>query len=351
MKLNSSPAADGYVLMADYDHNATLILFPFREDVWNNVDKAQKMHIELIKKISEYERIYVGVRKNEKNKLDAIKNENIVVFELPQDDAWIRDSGPLFVKKGNDIRMVKDGFNAWGGLYDNWDNDLCITEELSKLFHCDYYENNFVLEGGNITTDGKGTAILVEECIVNPNRNTLSKTEIENLLKSGLGLKEVIWLKYGFVNDETGGHIDNVCRFLPDGSVVISWTDDKNHPMYSRCREIERELLTQAGHLKINKLITPAPQYRQTEEVVDCDGAMRRLSKQLLTASYINYYETDKAVFIPQFGVPEDMEAERQLTELFKGREIVPLYTREYILAGGGLHCLTLGINFKENLK
>lgn len=349
MKIHSSPAADGYVLMADYDHSATMILFPYRKDIWNDVDKAQKMHIELIKKIAQYERIYVGVRKSEKHILEPIQSDKIVVFELDQDDAWIRDSGPLFVKKGNDVRMVKNGFNAWAGLYDDWSNDLKITEELSERFGCDYYENSFILEGGNITTDGKGTAILVENCIVNPNRNPNSKTELEELLKTSLGLKKVIWLKDGFVNDETGGHIDNVCRFLPDGSVVISWTDDKTNPMYDRCREIEKELDEQADYLTVHRLVTPAAQYRQTDEVVVGEGAMERLSEQLLTASYINYYETDKAVFIPQFGVAEDAEAERQLKLLFKGREIVPLFTREYILAGGGLHCLTLGVNFTED--
>lgn len=348
MIIHSSPSYNGYVLMPDYEHKSTLILFPFRKDIWNNVEQAQKIHIEFIKKISQYERVYVGVRKNEMDMLDAIQNENIVVFELAQDDAWIRDSGPLFVKKGDEIKMVKNGFNAWAGLYDNWDNDLKITETLSKLFQCDYYENDFILEGGNITTDGKGTAILVEECIVNPNRNPQSKEEIEALLKKGLGLKQIIWLKHGFVNDETGGHIDNVCRFLPDDSVVISWTDDKEHPMYQRCREIEKQLIDQASYLTIHKLILPAAQYRQNEETVVYKGTKNRLSKELLTASYINYYETNKAVFIPQFGVSEDKEAEQQFKQLFKGREIIPIYIREYILAGGGLHCLTLGVNFKE---
>lgn len=350
MKFNSSPAMDGYVLMADYDHNATLILFPFRKDVWNDVAKAQKMHIDFIKKISQYERVYVGVRKNEKSIVEKIQSDNIVILELEQDDAWIRDSGPLFVKKGSEVRMVKNGFNAWGGLYDDWSNDLKITGVLSDLFHCGFYENEFILEGGNITTDGKGTAILVENCIINPNRNTQPKEDIENALKVGLGLKNIIWLKNGFVNDETGGHIDNVCRFLPDGGVVISWTDDKNNPMYERCREIENELIGQAKGLVIKKLITPSAQYRNSDEVVDCSGAMKRLSDDLLTASYINYYETDKAVFVPQFDVPEDKIAVQQFKAIFENREIVPLFTREYILAGGGLHCLTLGTNFKEKI-
>ena len=349
MKLNSSPAEDGYVLMADFEHSATLILFPYRKDVWNDISEAQKLHIELIKKISQYEHVYVGVRKNELDRFAEFHGGNVTVFELEQDDAWIRDSGPLFVKKGDSVRMVKNGFNAWGGLYDDWSHDLKITETLSGLFGCEYYENDFILEGGNITTDGKGTAILVENCVVNFNRNARSKQEIEGLLKRGLGLERILWLKNGFIEDETGGHIDNVCRFLPDGSVVISWTEDSTHPMYGRCREIERQLNKQAPSLRINKLVTPSSQYRKSDETVDYAGAKRRLSNELLTASYINYYETDRAVFIPQFGAEEDKLAERQFAELFRDREIIPLYTREYILAGGGLHCLTLGVNFKES--
>ncbi len=348
MKINSSPKKDGYVLMADFDHTATLVLFPYRSDVWNDIAEAQKTHIALIKKMSQYERVYVGVRKNEKSLLAKLHGKNIVVFELDQDDAWIRDSGPLSVQCGTAVRMVKNGFNAWGGLYDDWSHDVKITDTLSEMFHCDYYENDFILEGGNITTDGKGTAILVENCVVNPNRNSCSKEEMEQALKDGLGLDRILWLKDGFVNDETGGHIDNVCRFLPKGGVVIAWTDDKAHPMYERCREIEEQLKEQMPTLSVNKLITPPSQFRRPEETVDEAGAMRRLPEELLTASYINYYEMERAVFIPQFGVAEDAVAKSQFKRLFPGRKIIPMYTREYILAGGGIHCLTMGVNFKE---
>lgn len=351
MKINSTPMEDGYVLTADFEHKATLVLFPYREDVWSDVAEAQKVHLDLIEKIARYERVYVGVRKNERGALSRISSKNVTVFELEQDDAWIRDSGPLFVRKGDDVRMVKNGFNAWGGLYDDWSHDVKITDALSELFGCDYYENDFILEGGNITTDGKGTAILVENCVVNFNRNPDPKEELERALKTGLGLKRIVWLKNGFVNDETGGHVDNVCRFLPDGSVVIAWTDEASHPMYARCREIERSLNEQAPDLAVRHLITPSAQYRRPAETVDRAGAMRRLSKELLTASYINYYETERAVFIPKFAAKEDVIAERQFEELFPGRTIVPLYTREYILAGGGLHCLTLGVSCKEETK
>lgn len=344
-KLNSLPGDDGYVLTADFDHSATLVLFPYRSDVWNNVEKAQQTHINFIKELSLYEHVYVGVPQRAFDKAAALKNDRITVFELDQNDAWIRDSGPLFVKKGTDVRLVKNGFNAWGGLYDDWNDDLAITERLSYIFNCCYYENDFILEGGNITTDGNGTAILVENCIVNPKRNNLSKEEIENRLKRGLGLKKIIWLKKGFVEDETGGHVDNVCRFLPDGGVVISWTDDVSNPMYARCREIEEQLVGQMENIPVNKLITPTAQYRAAEETVDFDGAKKRLPSELLTASYVNYYETEKAVFLPQFMTIEDEIAIRQMKTLFKGRKIIPVYSREYILAGGCLHCLTLGID------
>lgn len=346
MKFGSTPSADGFTLMADFEHKATLLLFPYRRDVWSNIKEAQNLHIELIKKLSLFEKVYVGVRQEEAHLLEGLQSDNIVVLILDQDDAWIRDSGPLFVKKGDEIRMAKNGFNAWGGLYDDWGHDLKITEELSKQFGMGYYENDFILEGGNITTDGKGTAILVENCVANPNRNSKSKAQLDVELKTGLGLKKIIWLKDGFVNDETGGHIDNVCRFLPDGRVCITWTDKNDHPMYARCRQIERELKEQAPELVIEKLVTPESQFRKKRETVAKEGAMKRLRGELLTASYINYYETDNAVFIPAFGVKEDDEAREKFESLFEGRQIIPLYTREYILAGGGLHCLTLGVNF-----
>ena len=178
------------------------------------------------------------------------------------------------------MRGVDWVFNAWGGLsgglYFPWDQDDLVARKVLEIEGCDRYRAPFVLEGGAIHVDGEGTLITTEECLLNPNRNPhLDKGQLEILLHEYLGVTSVIWLGKGVVDDETDGHVDNLCCFARPGEVVLTWTDDKRDPQYRVSHDAYERLMeardAQGRRLKVHKLQQPGPLYRTREECADID--------------------------------------------------------------------------------
>lgn len=170
------------------------------------------------------------------------------VVEMSNDDAWIRDCGATFVinKKGV-IRGVDWTFNAWGGLVDGlyfpWDQDDKIAQKMCELEDADSYRlDDFILEGGSIHTDGEGTLMVTEECLLSEGRNSnMTKKQIEKKLCEYLNVSKVLWIPRGIYNDETNGHVDNMCNFVKPGVVVLAWTEDK---MILNMKEVLRHMNT-----------------------------------------------------------------------------------------------------------
>lgn len=207
-----------------------------------------------------------------------------------------------------------------------------------------------ILEGGSISFDGEGTLLTTEECLLNPNRNpNMTKAEIEAELKRGLGVEKVIWLPKGLFGDvDTNGHVDNFCVFARPGEVLLSWTDDEKDPQYPISQEafklLEEATDAKGRHLKIHKLAIPSDIIRTAEEfggLVQEEGTIEREENQRLPASYVNFYFANGAIISPCFGVKEDAMAEKVFKEVFPEREVVMVPTREVILGGGNIHCIT----------
>lgn len=189
-------------------------------------------------------------------------------MNINSDDAWARDTAPTFVVNNNgEIRAIDWQFNAWGGEYDglyaNWENDDKIPYELCNMLGVPLYDAHpFVLEGGSIHTDGEGTLITTEECLLSKGRNPkLTKAEIEEKLNKYLGINKTIWLPKGIYNDETNGHIDNICAFVAPTEVVLAWCDDENDPQYAiskACLDILENSTDNKGRkIKVHKLPVP----------------------------------------------------------------------------------------------
>ena len=164
---------------------------------------------------------------------------------METDDAWARDVGPTFVINGRGERRGIDwGFNAWGGdvdgLYPSWEKDNRVARKFCDLVSNDVYDKrDFICEGGSIHSDGEGTALVTEACLLSAGRNPdLTKTQIEQVLCDYLGVSKVIWLPRGIYNDETNEHVDNVCAFTAPGEVVLAWTDDETDPQYALSRPV-----------------------------------------------------------------------------------------------------------------
>ena len=209
-------------------------------------------------------------------------------------------------------------------------------------------EFNQIVEGGSIHIDGEGTLITTEECLLNVNRNPhLTKEDIELKLKYYLGIQKIIWLPLGLAgDDDTDGHIDNFCCFVCPGHVLLSWTDDMEHAHYPRC-QIAYEILSQTQDaqgrsLMITKIPIPSTMYYTEEDCQSLDGSCLRTVGNVLAGSYVNFYLTNNhGLVCPAFHVVEDSIAQEILQAVFPDRTIVPVYSKDILLGGGNIHCIT----------
>lgn len=369
---NKFPTDDGFYMPAEFSkHSATVMIWPERPGSWCYEAKfAEKVFAEIIGKIAEFEKVFVLASNKKFHHAKAcLENvRNAEVLNINSDDAWARDTAPTFVVNGKgDIRAVDWQFNAWGGEYDglyaNWDNDDKIPYELCKKLGIALYDAHpLVLEGGSIHTDGEGTLITTEECLLSKGRNPqLTKAEIEENLKKYLGVKKILWLPSGIYNDETNGHIDNICAFVATAEVVLAWCDDENDPQYAiskACLDILENSTDALGRkIKVHKLPVPKVPVTVTEKDLDGyvfeDGEDTREIGERLAASYVNFYFCNGAVILPQFG-GENSESDRVATEILekvcKDRKIIPIYARDIILGGGNIHCITQQIPFAKEV-
>jgi agmatine deiminase len=357
-RLVSTPAADGFHMPAEFEpHAGCWILWPERPDNWRlGAKPAQAAFVEVVRAISRFEPVSVGVSAAQyDNAVNLLSNE-VRVVELSNNDSWVRDCGPTFVRNNatGEIRGVDWVFNAWGGLYDGlyfpWDKDdevarkICEIERIAR-----YRAEDLVLEGGSIHTDGEGTLYTTEECLLSPGRNPhLSKEELEEKLRAYLGIEKVIWLKQGIYLDETNGHVDNICCVVKPGTVLLAWSDDASDPQYAISRE-NYELLVDSTDargraVQVIKLPLPKPLLISAEEskgVDAVDGTLPRLEGDRLAASYVNFYIANDGLVVPSFGDANDEVAAEILRRAFPDRQLVAVPAREILLGGGNIHCIT----------
>lgn len=357
MIIESMPMKDGFFMPAEYEkHEGTIMAFPYRSGSWPYGAKAaRKAFCEIILKIAECERVYVAYEDStEEAAFSALSGkENVELIKIKTDDAWARDIGPTFViNKEGVVRGINWRFNAWGGdfdgLYKDYENDDAFAVKFLNKTGYDYYDaGDFVLEGGSIHSNGAGTVLVTETCLLSKGRNPkLSKLQIEEKLKEYLGAKKIVWLPKGIYNDETNEHVDNVCAFISENEVVLAWTDDENDPQYEMSQS-GLKVLENEG-IKVHKL--PIPKHPITVKEEDLKGYVFEEGEDVrevgerLAASYVNFYFCNDYVLIPQFGgenEDSDKEAVRIMVSLCKDRKVVPVSARDILLGGGNIHCIT----------
>lgn len=362
------PFDDGYYLPFEGEpHEETLILLPFRADTWrDHARPALEEYKNVISAIAEHEEVVVGIHPTHFKRYapDFNGNENVRLISIRYNDAWARDNEPLFVTNGKNVRTVDFRFNAWGGSYDglykNYRDDDRLGAIMSRrLKLLSYYLPSFVLEGGSIIVDGEKTLITTSACLLSKGRNpTMSKEEISEVLCGYLGVEKVIFVPHGIYQDETDEHIDNMVAFVKPGEVVMAWCLDKNDPQYGYCQETYKVLseVTDAKGRKliIHKLNVPSPAlYMSSEECVGLKNTSSTLDARKvgrrLAASYVNFYQGADFVIMPKFGVKEDDEAYEVMKSLFPNKKIHQIYSREILLGGGNIHCITMQVPKKGN--
>ncbi len=269
--------------------------------------------------------------------LGEVDDAKIKFVELPSNDTWARDHGGITVFEG-DKRVIYDfTFNGWGMKFAaNHDNQ--ITHQLHKMgvFGNDTgYKNclDFVLEGGSIESDGMGTILTTAECLLSPNRNNLSKQEVEKKLKSYFNLKQVLWLHHGYLaGDDTDSHVDTLARLCNEHTIAYVQCDDPADEHYEELMKMEDELKrfkTLDGH---PYTLIPLPM----ADVVMDEG-------DRLPATYANFLIINGAVLLPTYNSPtKDKLAASQLQKAFPDREIIEVDCSALIKQHGSLHCVTM---------
>jgi agmatine deiminase len=245
------------------------------------------------------------------------------VIVEPFGDIWLRDTGPIVLGTVRQRQAQGFRFNGWGGKYD-LDGDQDIGERLAQRAGLPFAKVDWILEGGAIDGDGSGTVITTEQCLLNPNRNTLTREETEQRLFDDLGFERVVWLGSGLMNDHTDGHVDNLARFVAPGRVAIPTPakDDPNDAVY---KDAARRL--KAARLDVVTLPSPG-------RITDEDG-------EIIPASYMNFYIGNAAVVVPQYGSPNDRAAVDVVQALFPDRVAIGLRADHILTGGGSFHCIS----------
>ena len=354
--LAGTPAADGFAMPAEFGaHAGCWMLWPERPDNWREAARpAQLAFAQVAATIAQFEPVTVGASAAHFGTARALLDARVRVVEMSHDDCWMRDVGPTcVVSRRGVVRGVHWHFNAWGGLdgglYFPWDQDELVAAKVLEIERLGRYRAPMVNEGGAVHVDGEGTALVTEQCLLNPNRNPrLERADVERLLRDYLGVSRVVWLGQGVYNDETSGHIDNLACFVRPAQVCLTWTERRRDPQYAISHDAWQRLHdardARGRRFKVTRLPMPGPltlRSREAAGIVAREGTRARRAGERLAGSYVNFYIANGGIVMPLLDARTDGGAARQLQRLFPGRRVVGMPAREILLGGGNIHCIT----------
>lgn len=309
-------------------HRRTLISWPCRRELWgDSLDDAKREYAGVADAVAAFEPVTV-VASTEEDAAEAraATGDGVEVIEIHLDDSWVRDNGPLFVTGGSNGPIgVHFRFNAWGEKFDGWERDEAAGATLAARFGTGVVEAPLVLEGGSVIVDGRGRLITTEQCLLHPNRNPrLSRGQIEEGLRTYLGVSEIVWLGQGLVGDrDTDGHIDMFTALTDDGALLMQWRpsgDPDHEAMADNRRRAESAGFT----------------------VIDFPHlAHGQVGGESVTLSYLNLYLCNGGVVVPLAGTATDDEALVALRRAYPDREVVGVPALTIAYGGGGPHCIT----------
>jgi len=314
-------------------HERCVMAWPTRASLWYDIDVALAQYAGVANAIAAFEPLLMVASPGDGAAARRMLSGDVDVLELPIDDSWMRDNGPIFVVDDQGGRAgVHFRFNAWGERFPPWDRDAAVGEPLLAHLGIPRIPSAMVLEGGSISVDGEGTLVTTEQCLLNPNRNPgMSREQIEQELRQRLGVEKIVWLPYGHAEDmHTDGHVDGVCVFIRPGVVVAQTCPMPGHPDEGRMAA-NRVVLAATPDARGRTLeVVELPQY----PYVDVGGNRTRVS-------YANFYLANGGAIVPLAGHPYDDEVLELLAAAMPEREIVGVLASTVASGGGGVHCIT----------
>jgi agmatine deiminase len=336
-----SPASLGYRLAAEWERQeAVWLSWPHRLATWpEHFEPIPAVFAGVARRIAvtgqAVKIVATGEPLVEARRLLA-EVDRVGFVDLPTNDSWLRDSGPVFLVPydGNEElppAAIAFGFNAWGGKYPPWDADAALGRRIAESLGMRVFSGGIVLEGGAIDTDGQGTLLVNRLCVIDERRNPgMSAEQLEQVLREQLAVERVIWTGGELAGDDTDGHIDQLARFVAPGHVLAACQPDRLDPNH---RSLADNLATLAD-------ARDATGRRLEVTPVDLPSRFTRHGVQL-PASSLNFLITNMAVLVPVFGDPADEPALRTIEGCFPGRSIEPVACHDLVWGRGAVHCIT----------
>lgn len=349
-----TPSRPQKILMpAEWEpHEATWIAWPHNRTDWpGKMAAIHWVYAEIVRKLTpgEIVRILVNSKSHEARARRYLTRAGVDLtrvefFRFPTDRGWTRDFGPIFVRKADarnratSLAVVDFRFNAWAK-YPQWRKDNRVPTRAAKALGvpripAEVDGRPFVLEGGAIDVNGRGTLITTEECLLDQNvqsRNPgMSRADVEAALRTYLGATNVLWLGRGIAGDDTHGHVDDLCRFVDPRTIVLCQEENADDADYrSLCENAER---LQNARLEdgVKPEIVPLPM----PSPLSFDGYR-------LPASYANFYQANAAVLVPTFNDEHDRRALGILAELFAPKPVAGIHAVDLVWGFGTIHCMT----------
>ncbi len=302
--------------------------WPCRLELWGEtIDQARADYAAVANAVAAFEPVTMIANAGADAALArAACSDGVEIVELPLDDSWLRDCGPIYAYRDDGDRVaIHFRFNAWGQKFPPWDRDAAVGRLIAEQLGDEVRDSTLVLEGGSILTDGEGTLLTTEQCLLNPNRNPLlSREQIEAELRLRLGVERIVWLGMGLLEDrDTDGHVDLIAAFIEPGRVLLQTVGPEN-PNYENCQENASRL--RAPGIEVTEL--PVLPYAE-------------VAGEQIAASYLNFYICNRGLIVPVAGADTDGQALEAIAACYPDRELVAVPGLVLAFGGGGPHCIT----------
>ncbi|MFM7065018.1 MAG: agmatine/peptidylarginine deiminase [Actinomycetes bacterium] len=318
-------------------HERTVMCWPARDDLWGtHRAQAVEEYVGVAAAVAQFEPVTMVAPPRyaeEAATRCADVDGEVTVVELPVDDSWARDSGPLYVVDAAGDRLVVDvTFNSWGEKFLPYGDDALLARRWAEHVGVPVEDEAMVLEGGAISVDGTGTVLTTEQCLLHPNRNpTMDRAEIEAGLHRVLGTSHVVWLPFGLaLDDDTDGHVDNVAAFVGPATVLRQGCDDPAEDDHGRMAANAAVLAgaASADGTPLTAVEVPVLPFAEL-------GGAR------LAVPYLNLYLCNGGAVVPVSGHPADDDMLALVAAQLPARRVVPVPAVAIAFGGGGPHCIT----------
>jgi len=309
--------------------------WPRRIELWgDHLEAAREDFLSVARAIARFEPVTMLVDPEE---FDAARRRcggAIKTISMPLDDSWLRDSGPTFLVDAVGGRAgAAFTFNAWGGKYQPYGKDAAVGGRVTALAGLPVHRSTLVVEGGGFLSDGEGTLITAETCVLNPNRNPgWTKAEADAELRAMLGMQKIIWLPGDVTDTETDGHVDGFVAYVKPSTVLCEVVADPADPRFLIMAENRRILESETDARGRRFTLLPILEAPRAAVPPDAHGYCR---------SYVNFYIANGAVIAPAYDIAEDAAVFETLRRAFPDRTIVPVALGALFRGGGGIHCVT----------